>query len=103
MAKRIENMSLNEVMAEFDETPKYRMPKRRQSLVLLTLRVPPEVKKRLSAEALKRGASGYTSVARDLIERGLAADTPSRSALVSRIAKATADEVVTRLRRRRAV
>jgi hypothetical protein len=103
MAKKIEDMTLTEVLDEFEAKPKYRMPKRRKNLVLLTLRVPQDVKKRLSDEARKRGSSGYTAMARELIERGLRAGDAPNEAIVAKIAKATADQVVSSLRRRHAV
>ena len=103
MAKQLENMTLDEALAEFEDKPVYRMPRRRQNLVLITLRLPRETKKRLAVEARRRGATGYTAVARELIERGLSTDNAPSNAIVERIAKATAERVITNLRKRKAV
>lgn len=103
MSKRLEEKPLEEALAEFEDAPAYKMPRRRQNLVLITLRVPQDTKKRLSAEARKRGAAGYTAVARELIERGLRSGGFREDSLLKKFAEATADEVITRLRRRRAV
>lgn len=103
MKKNAEDKDLAEMLEDYEEKAKYRMPRRRKSLVLLTLRVPRDIKKRLTEEARKRGASGYTAVARDLIEKGLRHSPSQDEAIVDRIAKATADRVVKNLRRRRAV
>ena len=102
MAKRMEDMTKEEIRAEFEDEPVYRMTRRRKNLVLLTLRVPPEVKKRLAEKAKQRGVPGYTAMARDLIERGLRTEGKTGDAMVQKIAKATANEVVERLRRRKA-
>lgn len=103
MARRMEDMTLEEALAEFDTKPAYRMPRKRQNLVLITLRLPQETKKRLAAEARRRGIAGYTAVARDLIERGLRAGDGTSAEMIERIAKATADRVVSGLRKRKVV
>ncbi|OHE82364.1 MAG: hypothetical protein A2107_07105 [Verrucomicrobia bacterium GWF2_62_7] len=88
----------DKILAEYDKEPAYHMPRRKDALVLLTLRVPREVKRKLASAARQRGLSGYTTVARDLIERGLrtASDTPP--AHIKELARLTAREVVSRLR-----
>ena len=98
MAKRIEDMTREEVLAEFESDPAFYVPRRRGSLELLTLRVPADVKRRLAKEAKRRGLAGYTIVAREYIESGLRGGSTSKDNIVSRVAKETAREVVTQLR-----
>lgn len=102
MTKRMEDMSLKELKAQFEEKPIFRMTRRKRNLVLLTLRVSPDVKRRLNDEARRRGVSGYTAMARVLIEKGLRSPGEGDE-VVRKIACATADAVVDRLKKRKAV
>lgn len=90
--------SQKKILTEFANEPVYQMPRRKGALVLLTLRVPREVKRKLANAARQRGLSGYTTVARDLIERGLRTANDSPPAHIKELARLTAREVVFRLR-----
>lgn len=70
--KKMEEMSRDEVLAEFEgEEPIYYMPSRPKNEGLLTMRVPAALKERLCEEAKRRGLKGHTTMARILIEEGL--------------------------------
>lgn len=101
MTKRIEDMTRDEILAEFESEPAFYMPRRRGSLELLTLRVPADVKRRLAHEAKRRGLAGYTIVAREYIENGLRGGSTAAENIVLQVAKATAREVVSQLRHSR--
>jgi hypothetical protein len=95
MPKRIEDMSREEILKEFEGGEVlFRLPRRPRKLVPLTLRVHPDLVRQLGEEAKRRGVSGHTTMARLLLEAAVA---KPKKALVEEIAEA----VVTRLGRRR--
>ncbi len=95
MAKQIEAMTREEILKEFQGgevlLKVLRRPKR---LVPLTLRVHPDLVRRLGEEAKRRGVSGHTTMARLLLEAAMA--RPQKA-----LADEIADAVVSRLGRRR--
>jgi hypothetical protein len=96
MAKRIEDMTREEVRREFaGGDVLFRVPRRPKKLVPLTLRVHPDLIRQLGEEAKRRGISGHTTMARLLLES--AVSNPHES-----LADEIADAVVARLDRRRA-
>jgi hypothetical protein len=95
MAKRIEEMTREEILHEFKGGEVlFRIPRRPRKLVPLTLRVHPDLIRQLGEEAKRQGISGHTTMARLLLEAALA--KPQRG-----LADEVADAVVARLRRRR--
>lgn len=95
MAKRIEDMTLEEVLAEFrGGAVQFRVPRRPRKLVPLTLRVHPDLVRQLGEEAKRRNISGHTTLARILLETAM---SRPRESLADQIA----DAVVTRLKSRR--
>ena len=96
MPKRIEDMSREEILKEFEGGEVlFRLPRRPRKLVPLTLRVHPDPVRQLGEEAKRRGVSGHTTMARLLLEAAVA---KPKKALAEEIAEA----VVARLGRRRA-
>jgi hypothetical protein len=96
MAKRIEQMTREEILKEFEGGEVlFRVSRRPKKLVPLTLRVHPDLIRQLGEEARRCGVSGRTTMARLLLEAAVA--KPQES-LAEQIAKA----VVARLGRRRA-
>ncbi len=96
MAKRIEDMTRDEILKEFEGGEMaFRLPRRPKKLVPLTLRVHPDLIRELGEEAKRRGVSGHTTMARILLEAAVA--RPQKS-----LAEEIADTVVAKLRRRRA-
>lgn len=96
MPKRIEDISREEILKEFEGGEVlFRLPRRPRKLVPLTLRVHPDLVRQLGEEAKRRGVSGHTTMARLLLEAAVA---KPKKALVEEIAEA----VVARLGRRRA-
>jgi hypothetical protein len=94
MPKRVEDMTREEVLKEFEGGDiLFRVPRRRKKLVPLTLRVHPDLIRQLGEEAKRRGISGHTTMARLLLE---AAVTKPRKVL----AEAIAEAVVAKLGRR---
>lgn len=72
MAKRMEKMTREEVLREFEGSPvSFRVGKRPGNPSVLAIRVHPDLKGRLEQEARKRGVKGHTTMARVLIEEGL--------------------------------
>ena len=97
MAKRVEDMTRDEVRKEFEGGDVlFRVPGRPKKLVPLTLRVHPDLIRELGEKAKRPGVSGHTTMARMLLEAAVAAPKES-------LAEKIADAVVTRLDRRRAV
>ncbi|OIO29466.1 MAG: hypothetical protein AUJ18_08370 [Candidatus Hydrogenedentes bacterium CG1_02_42_14] len=95
MTKRMEDMSRKEILREFEGGDVvFRVPRRPKKLVPLTLRVHPDLVKRLGKEALRRGYHGHTTVARILIEEAI--DSPKK-----KLAEEVADAVVRKMRRRK--
>ena len=95
MAKRIEDMTREEILTEFKGGEVlFRRPRRPRKLVPLTLRVHPDVIRQLGEEAKRRGVSGHTTMVRLLLEAALA---KPRKGLADEVAAA----VVARLKRRR--
>ena len=95
MTKRMEDMSRKEILREFEGGDVvFRVPRRPKKLVPLTLRVHPDLVKRLGKEALRRGYHGHTTVARILIEEAI--DSPKK-----KLAEEVADAVVCKMRRRK--
>ncbi len=95
MAKRIEDMTRDEILKEFEGGEMvFRVPRRSGKLVPLTLRVHPDLIRELGEEAKRRGVSGHTMMARILLEAAVV--NPRRS-----LAEEIADTVVAKLRRRR--
>ena len=95
MAKRVEDMSRDEILKEFEGGEVvFRVPRRPRKLVPLTLRVHPDLIRELGEEAKRRGVSGHTTMARILLEAAVA--KPRRS-----LAEEIADAVVAKLRQRR--
>ena len=95
--KKMEDMTREELLKEFEGPEDWlKVPRRPKNKVLLALRVPPDFKRRLSEEAERRGVSGYTTMARMILEEGLT--KPSKS-IVNQIATKTAEKVVAKLKR----
>jgi hypothetical protein len=95
MAKRIEDMTRDEILKEFEGGEVlFRAPRRPKRLVPLTLRVHPDLVRQLGQEAKRRGVSGHTTMARLLLEAAVAGP---KQALAEEIAEA----VVVRLGRGR--
>lgn len=95
MAKKMEDMSRDEILREFEGGDVvFRVPRRPKKLVPLTLRVHPDLVKRLGKEAVRRGYHGHTTVARILIEEAI--DSPKR-----KLAEEVADAVVRKMQTRR--
>lgn len=95
MAKRIEDMTREEILNEFKGGEVlFRVPRRPRKLVPLTLRVHPHLIRQLGEEAKRRGVSGHTTMARLLLEAALA--QPQKG-----LADEIANAVVARLKRRR--
>lgn len=93
MKKRIEDMTQEEVLREFEGARESgRVRRNDRKLLPLTIRVPPELVVKLSEQARKEGVSGHTTMARILLESSLGRPRPS---LVDEVA----DAVVRRLRR----
>ena len=87
----MEDMTREEIIQEFEGGPVVmRMPRRVKKLVPLTLRVSPDLKRRLSEEAKRRGIAGHTTIARILLEQ--AVRTPSSS-----LADQIADKVIAKI------
>lgn len=110
MNKKIEDMTKEEILKEFEGAPLGgHVPRRHVDMTLLTLRVPPGTKKKLSEMARLRGIRGYTAMARFFIEQGMREELNAGGNLreiTREIADATAHEVIERLadqRRRAAV
>lgn len=96
MPKRIEDMSREEIVKEFEGGEVlFRAARQPKKLVPLTLRVHPDLIRQLGEEAKRRGVSGHTTMARLLLEAAVA---EPKKALAEEIAEA----VVARLQRRRA-
>ena len=96
MAKRIQEMTREEILKEFERGEVlFRVPRRPRKLVPLTLRVHPDLIRQLGEEAKRRGVSGHTTMARLLLEAAMA--KPQKA-----LANEIADAVVARLGRRRA-
>ncbi len=94
MAKRIEEMTRDEILKEFKGGEVlFKAPRRPKKLVPLTLRVHPDLIRQLGQEAKRRGVSGHTTMARLLIEAAMAGP---KKALAEEIAEA----VVARLGQR---
>ena len=94
MPRRIEDMSREQILKEFDGGDAlFRVPKRPKKLVALTIRVPPGFIRQLGEEAKRRGVPGHTTMARLLLEAAVAAP---KKALAEEIAEA----VVVRLGQR---
>ena len=69
MAKRVEDMTREEIRKEFEGGEVlFRVPRRPKKLVPLTLRVHPDLIRQLCEEANRRGVSGHTTVARLILE-----------------------------------
>jgi hypothetical protein len=96
MPKRIEQMTREEILKEFEGGEiLFRVPRRPRKLVPLTLRVHPDLVRQLGEEAKRRGIAGHTTMARLRLESAVA---KPKKALAEEIAEA----VVARLARRRA-
>ena len=96
MRKRVENMTREEILKEFEGGEVlFRVPRRPKNLVPLTLRVHPDLIRLLGEEAKRRGVSGHTTMARLLLEAAVA--RPQKA-----LAEEIADAVVAKLGRRRA-
>ena len=97
--KKMENMTREELLKEFEDSGDFLKVRRRQKKkVLLALRVHPNLKRKLSEEADRRGIIGYTTMARMILEEGLT--KPSKS-FVNQIATKTAEKVVAKLKQNR--
>jgi len=95
MAKRIEVMTREEILKEFESGEVlFRVPRRPKKLVPLTLRVHPDIVRQLGEEAKRRGVSGHTTMARLLLEAAMA--KPQKA-----LADEIADAVVAKLKSRR--
>lgn len=95
MAKRVEEMTREEILKEFEGGQVlFKVPRRPKNLVPLTLRVHPGLIRQLGEEAKRRGVSGHTTMARLLLEAAMA--KPQKA-----LANEIADAVVTRLGRHR--
>jgi hypothetical protein len=95
MAKRIEEMTREEILKEFQGGEVLlKVPRRPKKLIPLTLRIHPDLIRRLGEEAKRRGVSGHTTMARLLLEAAMA--KPQKA-----LADEIADAVVSRLGRRR--
>ena len=95
MKKRIEDMSRAEVLKEFEGGEVvFRVPRRPKKLVPLTLRVHPDLVKKLGQEARRRGYHGHTTVARILIEEAI--DSPRK-----KLADDVAEAVVRKMREKK--
>ncbi|HSB71109.1 MAG TPA: hypothetical protein VLT62_17410 [Candidatus Methylomirabilis sp.] len=96
MSKRIEDMSRQEILKDFEGGEVlFSAARRPKKLVPLTLRVHPDLIRQLGEEARRRGVSGHTTMARLLLEAAVA--KPNKA-----LAEEIAEEVVARLGRRRA-
>lgn len=94
MAKRIEDMTREEILKEFEGgAVLFRVPRRPRKLVPLTLRVHPDLIRQLGAEAKRRGVPGHTTMARLLLEAAVA--KPQKM-----LAEEIAEAVVAKLGRR---
>lgn len=86
MPKRIEDMSRDEILKEFEGGEVlFRVPRRPKKLVPLTLRVHPDLIRQLGGEANRRGVSGHTTMARLLLDAAVA---KPKKALAEEIAEA---------------
>ena len=95
MKKRIEDMTKEEILKEFDGAIEHgHVPRRHPRMVPLTIRVKPRLVKELDAEARKRGVSGHTTMARIILESSVGAKRKS-------FADEIADAVVKRMRGRK--
>ena len=95
MARRIEQMTREEILKEFEGGEVlFRVSRRPKKLIPLTLRVHPDLIRQLGEEARRRGVSGHTTMARLLLEATMA--KPQKA-----LADEIADAVVARLERRR--
>ncbi len=95
MPKRIEQMTREEILKEFEGGEVlFRVPRRPRKLVPLTVRVHPDLVRQLGEEAKRRGIAGHTTMARLLLEASVA--KPKRA-----LAEEIADAVVARLGHRR--
>ena len=95
MAKRIEAMTREEILKEFEGGEAlFRLRRRPKKLVPLTVRVHPDLIRQLGEEAKRRGISGHTTMARLFLETAVA---KGRGSLAEEIAQA----VVARLGRDR--
>ena len=92
MAKKMEDMTRDEILREFEGATEYgRVRRRSKRLVPLTIRVDKNLVNELEREAKKRGFDGHTTAARALLEEAV---RRPRQALAKEIAEA----VVQRLR-----
>lgn len=74
MTKRMEDMTREEILREFQGGDVVmRMPRRPKKLVPLTLRVSPDLRRRLGEEAKRCGVAGHTTIARMLLEQAVRA------------------------------
>lgn len=97
MAKRIEQMTREEILKEFEGgRVLFRVARRPKKLVPLTLRVHPDLIRQLAEEAKRRGVSGHTTLARLLLEAAVA--RPQKA-----LAEEIAEAVVAKLGHSRAV
>lgn len=97
MAKRVEEMTREEILKEFEGGQVlFKVPRRPKNLVPLTLRVHPGLIRQLGEEAKRRGVSGHTTMAGLLLEAAMA--KPQKA-----LADEIADAVVARLNRPRMV
>ena len=94
MGKKMENMTREEILKEFEGGEVvYRVPRRPKKLVPLTLRVHPDLIKQLGTQAKKKGIAGHTTMARLLLEQ--AVTKPPHN-----MADEIADAVARKLRKR---
>lgn len=94
MAKRIEEMTREEILKEFEGGEVlFKVPRRPKKLVPLTLRIHPDLIRQLGEEAKRRGVSGHTTMARLLLEAAMA--KPQKA-----LADEIADAILARLGRR---
>lgn len=95
MRKRIENMTKDEILKEFEGGEVIaKVSRRDQKLVPLTMRVSPALVKELGKVARERGIAGHTTMARMLLEEAV-------SKPKEKLAEDIANRVVKKLGKRR--